>query len=236
MPGVRLLVPDLTCVNTMIPGWSSLALIWNGIIEGEAEPVCLGHPCDDDDGLCNTEEIEWHEFSGVIVAQRSIKPRATKQLSVWCASTDQWVGGLTISPRPYPKVGEWSPHSKQYMEARTWVNQADCGNPFVVPMVKGGSHHDTEHIIELQMIPMFVQYVTMGALVSDRSAIFVPVTCEMFLPLAIGGQEILQMSLLPRRHDFFWGDESRSHISSKPEYRLMNALGSTKNNRDFLPA
>lgn len=75
-------------------------------------------------------------------------------------------------------------------------------------MVKGGSYHDTEHIIELHMIPMFFQYVTMGALVSVRSATFVPVACEMFLPVAIGGQGILEMILLPHRHDFFGGTKA----------------------------
>ena len=100
-------------------------------------------------------------------------------------------------------------NSNRYMKARTWVNQAECGIPSIHTMVKG-SHHDSEHIIEMQMIPTFFQYATMGDLVSGRSATFAPVACEMFLPVVQGGQDIMQMSLLPRRHDLFSGDESRT--------------------------
>lgn len=108
-------------------------------------------------------------------------------------------------------AGEWKSNSKRYIEARTSIGEidkADCGNLSIHPMVKGGSHHDTEHIIELQMIPVFFQYVTMGALVSVRSATYVPVACGMFLPVVIGGQGTLEMSLLPRRHDFFGGTKA----------------------------
>lgn len=105
--GTRLLAPHLTCANTTIPYSSSLPLVRNGIIGGEADLVCLRHPCDDDEELCNTEEIEWNEFFGVSIAQHSIEARATKQLPVWCASTGQWVGGW------YPCSGEWKPNSKR---------------------------------------------------------------------------------------------------------------------------
>ena len=207
--------------------------IWNGIIGGgETEPMCLGHPCDDDEDLCRTEDIESQEFGDTGVARTTIERRARKRLSVWCASTGQWVGGLKINPRPYPSAGEWTPHSKQYMTARTWVSETDCGNPSIHPRVKGGSHHDTEHLIELQTVPMFFQHTTMGALVSGRSATFSPIDCEMFLPVAQGGQDMMQMDLLPRR-PLFLGDDSRSRLSSRPEYRLMNALGSNRNNVDF---
>lgn len=59
VPGTRLLASHLTCTNTTIPYSSSLPLIWNGITGSEADLVCLRHPCDDDEELCNTEEIEW---------------------------------------------------------------------------------------------------------------------------------------------------------------------------------
>lgn len=81
---------------------------WNGIIG--TNPVCFGHPCDDNQSLCKTQETESEEFSEVSVAQEpSIQPRATKQLLVWCVNTGQWVGGLTVSPGPYPCTGEWKP-------------------------------------------------------------------------------------------------------------------------------
>lgn len=99
-------------------------------------------------------------------------------------------------------------------------------------MVKGGSHRDKEHLIELQMIPMFFQYAKMGALVSGRSATFAPIDCEMFLPVAQGGHDMMHMSLISRR-TLFLGNNSSSCLSSMPEHRIMNALGSKRNDAAF---
>lgn len=55
---------------------------WNGIIGGDTDPVCLGHPCDDDEELYNTEGIEEDEFSGANIAQRSISFRREGIFSV----------------------------------------------------------------------------------------------------------------------------------------------------------
>ena len=57
-------------------------------------------------------------------------------------------------------------------------------------------------------------------------------TARFSCPSPKCGEDIMHMSLLSQR-TLFPGDDSKSHISSKPEYRLMNALGSNSNDADL---
>ncbi|PYI30419.1 hypothetical protein BP00DRAFT_447539 [Aspergillus indologenus CBS 114.80] len=74
-----------------------------------------------------------------------------------------------ISTAPYarPPASKWKTADTQYQDASTYQNPTNCANPLLDPMQKSGNEHDSEHILELQVFPMFFQYLTAQKLHED---------------------------------------------------------------------
>jgi hypothetical protein len=87
-----------------------------------------------------------------------------------------------------------------------------------------------EHIIELQIIPMFLYTVTSGRLLSGASAKFSPADCYVFLSSSLGGRDLMGKALatLPNTESYPGGLTQGS-----PGARLMAALGSNQNTANF---
>ncbi|TPR05868.1 hypothetical protein CAN33_0011610 [Aspergillus niger] len=160
------------------------------------------------------------------------KRAAPKTYKVWCAGTGDWVDGLKIKPVYYPSAGRWQPTDVQYKEARTYQSRTDCANPLVDPMEKDGNNYDTEHVLELQMVPMFFRFATTGELTSGRTASFQPIDCTFFLPTSQGGIDFLHQSVMPKA-EIYPGDPYEDRRAKSPEFRIMAALGTSKNKENF---
>ncbi|CEL09791.1 hypothetical protein ASPCAL12920 [Aspergillus calidoustus] len=225
--------------------------IYNETLETEDVPwPCLGDPCDPDadPDLCETEEIEDGDdphvlpdpddlFRGSTSTSELDKRVAAKVFRVFCHTSpgpgipQGWQTGLSIMPRPYKRAGLWGAHTRIFRNALSYMSATDCGNPDLKPEMKTGRHHDTEHILELQIIAQFLQYATWGRLVDGSDSDFDPIPCELFIPQTRGGEGILQdnnyMDL--NRFPLFSADL----LSAEPAARLMNALGSSTNEDNF---
>ncbi|KAJ0421668.1 hypothetical protein BJY00DRAFT_282156 [Aspergillus carlsbadensis] len=225
--------------------------IYNETLETEEIPwPCLGDPCDPDADpeLCETEEREDGDAPDVMPDPDSLlesststspldKRVAPKVFRVFCHNapapgiSQGWQTGLTTKPRTYYQAGLWGAHTRVFQNALSYMSATDCGNPDLKPEIKTGRHHDTEHILELQISAQFLQYATWGRLVDGSTAAFNPIPCELFIPRARGGAGILEDNSMMNLNRFplFSGDL----LSAEPAARLMNALGSKENGGDF---
>ncbi|KAL4740418.1 hypothetical protein BDV11DRAFT_214414 [Aspergillus similis] len=223
--------------------------IYNETLETEETPwPCMGHPCDDnaDPELCQTEEREDGESPDVMADPEQLveglassleKRISAKVFRVYCQNAPApgigsgWQTGLSIKPRSYYRAGLWGAHTRVFRNALSYMSSTDCGNPDLKPEFKTGHHHDTEHILELQIIAQFLQHATWGRLVDGSQANFNPIPCELFIPRTRGGAGILGNTNYMNMLDFplFTGDID----NPEPAARLMNALGSKSNNENF---
>ncbi|PYH80405.1 class V chitinase [Aspergillus uvarum CBS 121591] len=218
---------------------------WSDLAQKKPLSACFGDPCDEDADpeLCQAadmdaqfvEDDEEEEEAG-IVDKRSrsglVKRSDPKKFKVWCRATMQWFDGLSISAPGYPQAGAWTPTDTPFQEARTYQDPNDCANPLLDPIQKTGDHHDTEHVLELQVIPKFFQDFTFGRLVSGQQPTFNPADCNLFLPTALGGMDILHQQLLDQV-ELYHGDYYRPLLARRPQFRIMSALGTSKNKANF---
>ncbi|RAL06586.1 class V chitinase [Aspergillus homomorphus CBS 101889] len=238
--------------------WSELG--GDEMAQRKSIPVCQGDPCDEDadPDLCRTAELDGEigddsndedDDDDGLVEKRGfspLRPRdslqkrgvSQKTFEVHCADGTK-VEGLKITPEDYYSAGKWKPADIQYQEARTYQSRQDCANPLVDPLQKQGNNYDTEHILELQIIGTFFEYATQGKLVSGRSPAFQRIGCHFFL----------KPSQHPNGLDFlhqpdldgvllYPGDPNKAQRKSKrlwqyPEFRIMSALGSKRNKKNF---
>ncbi|RAK99304.1 class V chitinase [Aspergillus ibericus CBS 121593] len=192
---------------------------WSDLAQQKSVPMCQGDPCDEDadPDLCRTAELDGETedddddddddddggFSPFGTRRSLVKRSDPKAFRVWCAGDGNFVDGLQIRPAAYPSAGKWKPGEFQYEGARTYQSRQDCANPLIDPMQKQGNNYDTEHVLELQMIPM-------GG----------------------GGENFLKSKKMPNEQIYI-GDPFRGERNKAPEVRIMAALGSTRNRENF---
>lgn len=85
-----------------------------------------------------------------------------------------------------------------------------------------------EHIIELKLIPLFFEYATKGVLPSGKRSQVAPIDCKFFLPMSMGGDDVLNQEIIEDAPPSLAGI-----IAKRPEARIMNALGSNWNKANF---
>ncbi|GKZ76116.1 hypothetical protein AnigIFM56816_005091 [Aspergillus niger] len=234
---------------------------WNDMAQQKSIPVCQGDICDEgaDPDLCRTAELDGETNDGddeeeddaesntvgeeydlvdkrgfSLLSRNSLEKREdSKVFKVWCTGTSKWVEGFKITPPGFPRAGQWKPTDVQYQEARTYQSRADCANPLIDPMQKQGNNYDTEHILELQIIGLFFQFATEGKLASGRTASFQSIDCKFFLTKAQGGTDLLHSIGMDLTKQLYTGDPWRKKKATYPEFRIMSALGSTANKKNF---
>ncbi|KAL3257000.1 hypothetical protein ABHI18_007162 [Aspergillus niger] len=234
---------------------------WNDMAQQKSIPVCQGDICDEgaDPDLCRTAELDGETNDGddeeeddaesntvgeeydlvdkrgfSLLSRNPLEKREdSKVFKVWCTGVSKWVEGFKITPPGFPRAGQWKPTDVQYQEARTYQSRADCANPLIDPMQKQGNNYDTEHILELQIIGLFFQFATEGKLASGRTASFQSIDCKFFLTKAQGGTDLLHSIGMDLTKQLYTGDPWRKKKATYPEFRIMSALGSTANKKNF---
>ncbi|KAL2802743.1 hypothetical protein BJX63DRAFT_437563 [Aspergillus granulosus] len=194
--------------------------------EDERVLPCLGDPCDADadPDLCETEEWAMSDIPhpmpnpDELPADPEDYPSLLKRVSpkvfqVYCHNPPAparpgWVSGLSIKPRDYPPAGGWAQTSFVFQHTISFMAPGDCSNPRLISRIKTGSHHDTEHIVELQTIAQFLQHATAGILIDGRPGNWNSLPCQ--LPL-------------------YRADLNTREIAA----RIMNAIGSNQSTGNF---
>ncbi|KAF4165991.1 hypothetical protein CNMCM6936_007188 [Aspergillus lentulus] len=209
---------------------------WSAMAKNQNPAMCLGDPCDEgaDPDLCRTEELEGNadDSDDPDLTERSVgvldKRASPKTYRVWCAASGTYVSDLKILPRPYPSAGKWKSTDTQFQRARAYQVRADCANPLVDPMIKTGDFFDTEHVLELQLIPLFFEYATGATLASGKVPNFHPIDCTFFLATTTNG---LYSNILRTNSPLYSSDPFQK--SSQPAWRIMAALGTKTNKENF---
>jgi hypothetical protein len=213
---------------------------WSAMAKNQNPAMCLGDPCDEgaDPDLCRTEELEGNAddsddpdltergFSSSAVGLLN-KRASSKTYRVWCTASATYVSDLKILPRPYPGAGKWKSTDTQFQRARAYQVRTDCANPLVDPMIKTGNFFDTEHVLELQLIPLFFEYATAATLASGKVPNFHPIDCNFFLPATING---LYSGILPAAELYTSDPYTQSRQAA---FRIMAALGTKTNKENF---
>ncbi|PWY66472.1 class V chitinase [Aspergillus sclerotioniger CBS 115572] len=232
--------------------------VWSDLAQQKSIPACQGDPCDEgaDPELCQTAELDGETDSDDDdddddeddplekreLGYSPLRPRSPlekrsdpKTFRVWCAGTGNWVDDLKIKPAAYPSAGKWKPGEIQYEEARTYQSRQDCANPLIDPMQKQGNNYDTEHVLELQIIGMFFEYATQGELASGSTPSFLPIDCSFFLNKAQGDQNFLEEEGMDEKEVLYTGEPKPRSAKDgrKARYRIMAALGTTTNKKNF---
>ncbi|KAI9371140.1 hypothetical protein BJX61DRAFT_548473 [Aspergillus egyptiacus] len=208
--------------------------------EGEEEepPVCRGDICDEDadPDLCLADRAE----ESLLVRRSFLSEREQAVLETSPHTFKAWSvpdNSLVEAPRgyyawKYHRAGEWGIQDVPYQRARAYQNRNDCGNPYIYPQVKNHADFATEHIFEIQNIASFIEWATKGELASGAPANFERIDSQFFYALEDGGSgEFLDEEYLPLT-ELFRRDPGIG-ISGRPMFRLMGALGSKRNKKNF---
>ncbi|KAK1145844.1 hypothetical protein N8T08_003790 [Aspergillus melleus] len=218
--------------------------LWNRKVNGDEDPAgCHGNVCaeDVDPTLCvpdpegddDDEENEENSPEAGLVRRLLEKRREAKTYKVWCSSKNSWEENLKIMALGFPRQGKWGPATPQYQNALTWEDPNDCGNPNIRAQLKTTNDYNAEHILEIQLIPLFLQHLTKGTLISGKPATFTPVDCSVFLSSSriTNGIDMLNSKIMnaadyphPRRE---------KKLKELPATWIMEAVGSSWNRKNF---
>ncbi|GAB1214600.1 hypothetical protein ATERTT37_003764 [Aspergillus terreus] len=212
---------------------------WNSRIKSDKPTPCAGDVCADDvdPTLCEVDQEDGEDpdtEDSNITRRRLVKRDDPKKFKVWCRSTAKWEEGLRINALYYPPQGKWRSDSTQFENARTWEDPDDCGNPKVISQTKTSDDYNTEHILELQLIPLFFQHLTAGTLMSGKPAQFQAVDCSLFLDRTRdpqNGKDLLNASIMGR-YKYQYPKRKRS-LQALPATWIMEAVGTALNNENF---
>ncbi|KAF9893489.1 hypothetical protein FE257_010801 [Aspergillus nanangensis] len=219
--------------------------LWDARVDGEDESECSGDVCaadvdptlcEEEDGEDDEEDDDTADDEAIDIFERASTKRKDrkKKFKVWCAAIGKWEENVTIEAFPYPRSGLWEANSPQYRNARTWEDPNDCGNPKVISQIKNSLMFDTEHVLELQLIPLFFQHLTAGTLTSGKPARFSPVDCLVFLNTTRNANalDVMNSDLMDKVPGYSVMRRPDS-VTEKPASWIMEVLGTTYNKENF---
>ncbi|KFY86337.1 hypothetical protein V498_07553, partial [Pseudogymnoascus sp. VKM F-4517 (FW-2822)] len=145
-------------------------------------------------------------------------------------------GSIKYYEQQYTSGGQWDEYHSVYDSIFDYEDEKDCANPIIahigpirLPILKPQPHFfQTEHIIEFQGMNTFFRYLSYRTIVPGTT---LPVTPYDFFTLGFNSEIIPANSPLiipiPYKQNPFANEQI-------PSDRIMDALGSTWNNRNFV--
>ncbi|OGM39528.1 hypothetical protein ABOM_012089 [Aspergillus bombycis] len=179
------------------------------------EDLCKTLGCDDeDDEALARRHHQWGEQRDVL---RSLEKRGPAELVAWyCTDSAGKTWKIEYWKHAYPSRGAWKGNERPMREGVSYSDQEQCANCDVSERQitkKEKRNFTTEHIVELQSIPMFFDYLVKNSMCG--------VDCAFFLNYFM--QDVLvDPPTLPGGNNF-----------KTPVDRIMESLGSDELRENF---